>query len=125
MIIFIVDTGCSGVPDYSIPNTSARRLAVFKSFQSSTVRKTNEDDFTSPSAEFLHSRGNVMKARFDRRPHFLPELFFRNVSRRWRRGKKREPDLLNRSREFAARSRAFFDHAGATFAINRSEIWRK
>src|SRR5947208_15482937 len=66
-----------------------------------------------------------MEARFDRGTHFFPKLFFRNVSWRWRRGKKRNPDLLNCSRQFAARSRAFFDHAGATFAINRSKVWRE
>src|SRR5207245_8254070 len=107
------------------PNAGAGRCAIFKIFQSATVGKANENDFATAAADFLNKLGNVMEALFNRLAHLFPKLFFRNVSgRRWRR-EKRNPDLLNCSSQFAARSRAYFDHAGATFAINRSAIWRQ
>src|SRR4029453_8103119 len=56
--------------------------------------------------------------------HLCREDIFRNVTRRWRRSEKREPDLLNRALQFSGPG-TFFDHAGAPFSIHSAEIgWK-
>src|SRR5438128_9102208 len=114
--IFVVNSGCSRVLNHSIPDGSTRRLTIFKSLQSATVRKANENNLAAAAPELLHGCGNVMKALFNRLPHLFRELFFWNVSRRRRRREKRQPDLLNGALQLS-RSSAFLDHARATFAI--------
>src|SRR5438046_6920455 len=123
--IFIVNSGCTGVLEHSIPNTGARGFAVLQFFQVSTIWKTNENDFASTSPKFLYGCGNVLEALVNCVLHRFGKFFFRNVSRWRRRSEKRDPGLLNHFRQFTARLGAFFGHARATFAIQSSKVRRK
>src|SRR5207249_95353 len=108
---------------HSVPDGRTRRLTVFKSLQSATVRKANKNNLAGAAPEFLHSCRNVMKALFDRLAHPFRKLFFRNVSRRWRGSEKRQPDLLNCGLQFS-RLGASLNHARATLAIQSTEVRR-
>jgi len=122
--IFVANSGCGRLLNYSIPDGSTRRFTIFKSFQSAAVGKVNKNDFATAASKFLDGGGNVMKALFNSLPHLFAKLFFRNVCRRGRRREKREPDLLNCALQFS-RPGAFFDHARATFAIDSTEVrWK-
>src|SRR5881398_1804079 len=91
--IFIVNSGGGRVLNDSIPKSRTRRLAIFKSLQSATVGKANENNFAAATPELLHSCGNIMKALFNRLSHLLRKLFFWNVTRRRWWSEQRQPDL--------------------------------
>src|SRR5438132_14241090 len=87
--------------------------------------KSDENNVAAAGANLLHRDRNIAKTISDRLPNLRHELFFWNVTRRRRRREKRDPDLLNTLRQFAAGAGACFDHPGAPLAIERPKIGRK
>src|ERR1700731_953256 len=87
--------------------------------------KPDENDFAAPGANSFNGSGRIAKATSDRLPNFCHEHIFRNVSgRRWR-CEKRDPNLLNSSRQFSVWIGTRFNHPSAPLAIKRPEIGRK
>ena len=123
--IFEINSGGNRVFHDSIPNLTARCRSIFENFEFARNGQTNENNFTAAGAEFLDRGSRVTEAGFDRLLHLRHESFSRNVGRRRGRSEKRDPALLNSSLQIAAGSRAFLDHPGATFPVNRLEIRRR
>src|ERR1700726_601047 len=123
--IGIVNSGRARHFQKRVPGFFTRRITIFQFFQTAAVRKPDENNLATASTDFLDRGGCIVKAASDCFPNFCHEHFFWNVTRRRWRCEKRDPDLLNSFGEFASRLRAFFDHAGAPLAINRSEIRRE
>ena len=119
--IFVENSGCGGLLDHSIPDGRTRRFAILKSLQFAAVGKVDKNNFAAAIPKLLHSSGNVVKTLFNRLAHLFRKLFCWNVSRRRRRSKERQPDLLNRALQFS-RSGAFLDHSRATFTIQSPEV---
>src|SRR5438067_13572457 len=123
--MFEINSRRSCVFYYSIPNLTARCGAILENFELARNGQSHEGDFSAAASEFLCSSSDVLETLFDRLHHLRHEDFFRNVGRRRRGSEKRNPALLNSSLQFAAGSRAFLDHAGATFPVDRLKIRRR
>src|SRR5437764_8586616 len=124
-IIGIINSGRVRHLQQRVPTLLARHDFVFELFQPAAIRETDEDNLAAAGANFFDGRSHICKTLLDAFLHLRHENIFWNVTRWRRRREKREPDLLNSFRQFAAWFSALLPHPRAPLAIFGLKIRRE
>src|SRR4051812_22672320 len=93
--IRIINSRRAGYFQKRVPGFFPRHDTILKLFQPTGMRKSNENNLSTPRPNFLDGSSYVSKTLLDAFIHFREENILRNVGGRWWRREQWNPDLLD------------------------------
>src|ERR1043166_2669118 len=93
--IRVMNSGRAGHFQKWVPSFFPRRDPILKFFQSTGVRKPNENNLSTARPNFFDCSGHISKTFLNAFIHLREENILRYISGVWWRREERNPDLLN------------------------------